>query len=120
MLGGNLFLCFLAPIALLGLLLGVQLRLELAQRCAQALAQSWRAPDGRLEGSAWRLAGLAAANILIPLLASLFGLAALASHLGVTALASRSLHGLNVVQGALGLGLMAHVLRRRKAGHNLR
>ncbi len=116
MIGGSLILCSLAPVALLGLLLMVQVRIELAQSCARALARSWRTSDGRLESPAWRVTGLAAANILVPLLASFFGLAALASQLGVT-LASGILHGLNVLQGVLGLAMMAQILRRPKPGH---
>lgn len=105
-------LCIIAPFALLGVLLMVQVRLVLAQQCVQLLAPSWRAPDKRLEGPAWHITALAAANILVPLLASFFGLAALASHLDVPP-ASWILHGINVVQGVLGLGLMAQMLPAR-------
>jgi hypothetical protein len=111
MIGGSLVLCIVAPFALLGVLLMVQVRLVLAQQCIQILAPSWRAPDERLEGPAWRITALAAGNILVPLLASFFGLAALASRLEIP-IANVVLHGLNVVQGMLGLGLMAQIVRR--------
>jgi hypothetical protein len=118
--GGGLFFCALAPLAMVGMLMMVEVRVELARSCARLLTQSWRHPDSRLEGSAWRAAGLAAANILLPLLASFFGMAALASHLGLGALASGALHGLNVLQAALGLVLMVQVLRRHKPRYILR
>lgn len=108
--GGSVALCMLAPFAVLGLMFMASLRLELVQGCVGALAKSRRAPGRRLEGSSVRLAGLAAANILIPLLASFFGMAALASHMGGTPLVSGVLHGLNVAQGLLGLWLMAKLL----------
>jgi hypothetical protein len=111
-IGGSLVLCIAAPFALLGVLFMVQVRLVLAQQCAQLLAPSWRAPDEQQEGPAWRITALAAANILVPLLASCFGLAALASHLGIP-LVSGILHGINVVQGVLGLGLLAQIVRRK-------
>jgi hypothetical protein len=115
--GSGLILCVLAPFALLGLLWVVQIRLVLAQQCARALAPSWREPEGWWEGSPWRRAALAAVNVLLPLLASCFGLAALASPLGMPAFVSAGLHGLNVLQAALGLGLLAQLLWHRKPGH---
>jgi hypothetical protein len=74
--GASFVLCMLAPLAVLGLMFMALLRLKLAQGCVGALAKSGWAPGRRLEGFTVRLAGLASANILIPLMASFFGMAA--------------------------------------------
>lgn len=114
---GGYLLCILAPFALLGVMMMVQLRLDLARSCVRAIKHPWE----RRESPVWRVAGLAAANILIPLAASFFGMAALtASFLGETPLVSRSLHGLNVAQGVLGLVLVVQLLRSRKDRLSLR
>ena len=119
MFGGYLVFCSLAPFALLGLCLMIELRVDLAQRCFQELARLRRTPGTRWAGIPWRLVGLAVANILIPLLASFFGMAALTSQLDWLVFVSWGLHGLNVAQGVLGLWLLARVLGRPRPGRSL-
>jgi hypothetical protein len=100
----------LMPLALIGQLAIIQFRFALAQNGYRRLVLSWRHSGRLLKHSPWRSAAVAAGNILVPLLASFFGTAALASKLGLPPVASYVLHGINVAQGLLGLALMVRLL----------
>jgi hypothetical protein len=107
--GGGLVLYILAPLALLGLLVMIQLRFALARHGYRRLVPSRRSSGRLLKHAPWRSAAIAAGNIVVPLLASLHGLAALASEFGLPVI-SYVLHGINVAQGLLGLALVARLL----------
>jgi hypothetical protein len=107
--GGGWILCVLAPLALLGQLVIIQFRFALAQNGYRRLVLSWRHSGRLLRYSPWRTAAIALGNIVVPLLASFYGLAAFASEFGMPPVAIYVLHGVNVVQGLLGLALMVRL-----------
>lgn len=109
MAGGGLLFCVLAPFALLGLLVMIQFRVALAHHGYHRLVLSWRHSGTLLWHSPWRTAAVAAGNILLPLLASLYGMAALVTRLGLPPVASYVLHGVNAVQCLLGVALMVRL-----------